>query len=311
MNIDPDMKGKAIIFYSFVNFLTHPEPVAIEHVTAQPIDFSVPRYYDYPEIWYCKKGNYLHYTEKGCFECSPGSVVIIPPGMLHSPKIQKNDDVLVEQISLTTDCYAALPVAVHISAITHLFLPNFSDRLGYSVPSFVQLSNESQKQANRLIETPSLQGITQFFKLPEFFLSDDKKAAAIHVAQSILYPLLQAITYMNKNYAMSITMEDMCKLTGLCRSYYHSAFKCFLGISSSVYFVMLKVTRAQFAIAHTNYSLLYISDMCGFASSSYMTKCYKKYKGFLPKLDRARLRKYRKRYPDITISHNYFFTDQI
>ena len=122
-------------------------------------------------------------------------------------------------------------------------------------------------------------------------------------------PLLAAITYIQENYPRKISGENLAKASGFCRTNVFTFFKKYLGISPAIYIVMTRVLRAQFAIAHTQYSLQYISDMCGFATISHMTNCYKRYKGVLPKNDRARMKEFRKRYPNIHISHNYFFNE--
>ncbi len=303
-------KSEWLISSSSVLLLSHKSPISCSSVTSVTREYFSPHYRDYPEIWYCRKGEYTHHTELGDFSCKAGSVVIIPPGILSQPDIPVDGDVLVQQIRLPFDAYGGVSHDAYINSITHLQLPCFSKELGFSLPCSAELSEESRRAAEKLLESPTLKDLERFFSLPEFKLSDEQKISAQNVVQSRLLPVLRAISHINANYSLKITAEDLCKVSELCRTNLLNVFKRYLGISHSVYLVMLRVIRAQFAIAHTQYSLQYISDMCGFATSSYMSKCYKKYKGFLPKVDRAKMKMYRKKYPHIHVSHNYFLGDE-
>lgn len=308
MSISADMKKDTLISSSFVAFLSYKPPIY-----AKTAEFSsIPpqkgaHYHDYPEMWYCHSGHYTHETENGEHSCGPGSVVIIPPGVMHRLNIPENSKGSISQICVTFNFFEDVDAAAHISSIAHMLLPRFESKLGFSLPEFVALSKESQLVAEKLLtEQPGLNELDRFFALPEFELSAKQKKAALTVAKTRLYPILHALTFMNANYSKKLTSEDLTAVSSLCRTNFLSAFKRYLGISYSTYHIMLRVARAQYAIAHTQYSLQYISDMCGFATSSYMSKCYKRYKGILPKVDRAYLKVYRNRYPNIHISHDFF-----
>lgn len=299
-------KDDVLIFPSFFRFLDKPPSADIFAEVLPSVDFLNAEYCDFPEIWYCRNGYYTHCTENGVFECSPGSVLIIPPGVMNCTRIQKGVSASVIRVSVKSDCYKNSPAEAYINSITRILLPCFSRELRFSPILFRVLSDKARFTAEHLFSSPSLDGLEQFFSLPEFKLPPQQRELALLSAKTRLYPLLHVLSHMSSNYSQKITAENLCDVSSLCRTNLFSMFKRYLGISPSSYLAMLRVRRAQFAIAHTQYSLQYISDMCGFTSSSYMSKCYKRYKGFLPKLDRANIKLYQKRYPNIRISHDYF-----
>lgn len=303
-------KEESLILISNLSFLTRKTPAYISDTAAIVQEHKFPRYMDFPSIWFCTDGEFTLYTEGENYHCTAGSVVIIPPGMMYYPDIKDENAVSVMRIPVRYDVYRSVDHNAYIRSITHLHLPAFSDELGFSPVRSVLLSPASFKKAGKLFSSPDLKAIEEFFSLPEFSLSEAQKAAALSVVSSRLMPLLAAMTYIQENYPRKISGENLAKASGFCRTNVFTFFKKYLGISPAIYIVMTRVLRAQFAIAHTQYSLQYISDMCGFATISHMTNCYKRYKGVLPKNDRARMKEFRKRYPNIHISHNYFSTEE-
>jgi len=300
-------KSERIITTS-VTQLTKKTFASLSRVTQIIPEHTTPRYADSPSIWLCIKGKIIFHTENGDFPCTPGSAVIIPPGTMYYPELF-DEEYLFYRVYTEYDAHKNVDHAAFINSITHLLLPPFSHELGFVPTRMVALSPASFKEAKELFEAPSLKNIEKFFTLPEFPLTTEQKKTALSIVSSRLLPMLAAMTYIQENYALKITAEDLIEVSGLCRTNLFSVFRKYLGISHAVYHSMIRVTRAQYAIAHTQYSLQYISDMCGFATLSHMSKCYKKYKGLLPKADRAMMKEYRKRYPDIYVSHDYFFNE--
>ncbi len=302
-------KEESIILISDIHFLARKTPACLAHTSEILQGFEFSRYTDFPSIWLCISGSFTLYTESENFFCSPGSVVIMPPGIMHYPDITGDNPPSVMRISTVYDAYKDVDHATYINSITHLHLAAFSKELGFSPVRSVMLSPSSFEKTKKLLSSPSLKSIEKFFSLPEFNLCEDQKAAALSVIFSRLLPVLTAMTYVQKNYPRKISADNLAKASGICRTNIFIFFKKYLGISPSMYIVTTRVIRAQYAIAHTQYSLQYISDMCGFATISHMTNCYKRYKGALPKDDRAKMKIFRKMFPNIHVSHDYFSTD--
>ena len=303
-------KTKNTIISSSVSpYLTEKLAVKRSHITEIIKEHNSPRHADYPAIWLCLDGAFTLRTEKGDIHCTPGSAVIVPAGTMFYPEVTFDSKVSVIRIFTEYNAYKAVDPSAFIGSITHLLLPAFSKELGFSPVHMIFLSGSSLNEAKSLAASPSLQSLEKFFSLPEFALSEKQKKTALSVFSRRLLPVLDAMTYIQKNYSRKITGEELAKEIGLCRTNLFTFFKRYLGVSPLTYLVMIRVIRAQFALTHTQYSLQYISDMCGFANCSHMSRCYRQYKGFLPREDRAKMRAYRQKYPNIHVSHDYFFND--
>lgn len=296
-----------IISSSVFPFLTERTPVRVTYITEIVKEHTFPRHADHPTIWICFNGEFLLRTEHGDVHCASGSVVIVPAGILYYPEVFSDSKLSVMRIFTEYNTYRDVDHAAFIRSITHLMLPAFSKELGFEPVRTVTLSASSLEEAKNAFSAPSLKSIEKFFSLPEFALSEKQKKTALSVFSRRLLPVLDAMTYIHENYSQKITGESLAKESGLCRTNLFTLFKRYLDVSPMTYLVMIRVIRAQYALTHTQYSLQYISDMCGFANCSHMSKCYRQYKGFLPREDRANMKRYRKKYPEVHISHDYFF----
>lgn len=296
-----------IISSSIIPYLPERMPVGVTYITEIKKEHSLPRRADSPSVWICFDGEFLLRTERGDVRCVSGSVVIIPAGTIYYPEFSPNGKPSVARVFTKYNTYKEVDHAAFIRSITHLLLPAFSKELGFEPVRTVTLSADSLEKAKNAFSAPTLKSIEKFFSLPEFALSEKQKKTALSVFSRRLLPVLDAMTYIHENYSQKITGESLAKESGLCRTNLFTLFKRYLDVSPMTYLVMIRVIRAQYALTHTQYSLQYISDMCGFANCSHMSKCYKQYKGFLPREDRANMKRYRKKYPEVHISHDYFF----
>lgn len=309
----PDKK-KQVINVSLRTFLRYPLPVHVYERKDLCGYAPTPQYKDYPQIWYCRDGAYTHQTEHGTYPCRKGSVVIVPPGVAHCPQVPQDGKATLLQINLTYDYLAETAFDAAPNTAVLLFLPVFLRALGHPVGEHYALSETSQAAAEALMDVLASEqpeplkraSLENMLSLPEFAYTEEVKALAAMEAQTKLTPLLRALVYIQTNYSQKITAEQLCQVSSLCRTNLFRWIRLYLGISWASYLVMLRVIRANYALVHTNYSIAYIADMCGFSHSSHMSSCYKRHKGILPKDDRRKQLLYQKRYGKIHITQEYF-----
>ncbi len=308
-------KQNMVVKASFSCFLQAPNP-AFHVVSALfPAGYACPwHYHDYPLIMYCKEGSYFHETEHATYTCGAGTVVIIPPGTMHRFYLPKNRGAFLSIINIAFNAYIKSDFENFPNTITSLFLPAFFRLANMSRPEMYPLCETSRKTAEEIIDFLSADATVSrkrtaaehLFSLPEFSLSEKERAFASHTAHTKLRPILLVQSYINENYGKKITAETLCNASLLCRTNFFTYISTYLGIPYSSYMTMIRVIRANHALLHTSFSLSYISDMCGFATCSHMSKCFKKYIGCLPKQQRARQEKHYKDSPRIHLTVDYF-----
>lgn len=311
-------KKSRIINSSLRTFSRNTPPIhvyALKNVSAYSLK---PHYKDYPQIWYCQEGEYIHQTEHDIYTCKKGSVTVIPPGIAHCVQVPQSANATLLRIDLTFDYLAETCFDAAQNTATVLFLPPLLQNAGISVPEHYALSSESQKAAKLLIDILISQeqdaiskrtALEQLVSLPEFpHLDKDQKKLAAE-AYGKLISILHVLTYIHVNYPQKITAEQLCKASSLCRTTLFNLIRQYLGIPYAAYLTMIRIVRANQALVHTTYSIAYISDMCGFSHSSHMSKCYRKYKGILPKTDRLCQKMYQEKYGKLHITHEFFMDD--
>ena len=295
-----------------------PPPVQVSELKDTSDYGARPQYKDYPQLWYCREGEYLHETEYGTYHCKSGSLLIVPPGVAHKPHIPQEVNTTALRVSLTYDYLLDTPFDAAPNTATLLFLPVFLRQAGCPVPEHYTLSEASRSAAEEALSVladkkwaadckrSALEGM---LSLPEFTIPGGYREAAAAMFKNRLLPVLRALSYLHANFSQKITAQQLCKASSLCRTNLFRWVRQYLGISWAAYLVMVRLTRANHALVHTDYSIAYISDMCGFSHSSHMSSCYKRYKGILPKDDRQKQLIYQKRYGKLHITHEFFMDD--
>lgn len=93
----------------------------------------------------------------------------------------------------------------------------------------------------------------------------------------------QAKEYIERNYANNdLSIADISKELLVNQTYLRRMFKEEYNMTISDYITKYRMETAKELILNNNYKLSYVSDKVGYNDSSYFSKCFKKYFGYLP-----------------------------
>lgn len=309
MNQEQRSNEKSRLSYAFYAFMSQKSPV-LTTIEQYPLAYTSPlSSHDYPQFWLCLDGGYIHRVNGTDIRCERGTGVIVPPGVSHCFSIPQSENPRLFHLSLMYDVFSETPEESYINTISNLFLSPFEKALGHSVPLFVTLSTQSMNIAEELTQllgsekfrrdTPlSLRTIEQLFSLPEFALPDGCNQRAERVIQSHLRPIVRVLQYLNQHYPEKCPEEVLARVSSLGHTELYRRFRHFVGCTFAIYLQQLRVRRAQSYLMHTDYSISYISDICGFSGQAYMTMLYKKYLGITPKPHRIKMKQWLKEHPE-------------
>lgn len=101
-----------------------------------------------------------------------------------------------------------------------------------------------------------------------------------HSAKNVM--IKDAITYMKKNFALSITLNDISKHLGFTKCYFCRTFKEATGMTVIQMLNFLRCNEAKRRLLTTAYSVSEIAMGCGYSNLSHFTKTYKSIIGCLP-----------------------------
>ena len=84
-------------------------------------------------------------------------------------------------------------------------------------------------------------------------------------------------------------ISDLCKELGMGRSLLFTKFKALTGMTPNNYIINFKLKHAAILLRKPSISIAEISDLCGFGSSTYFSRCFKSQFGVSPQVYRKNL----------------------
>lgn len=97
-----------------------------------------------------------------------------------------------------------------------------------------------------------------------------------------LLTINKAKEYINKNYSIDITLDDVANHVYLNPIYFSKFFKQQEGITFTEYLINVRMNAAIELFRMHKYKVYEISEMCGYRSSKYFAKAFKQFTGFTP-----------------------------
>ena len=130
-------------------------------------------------------------------------------------------------------------------------------------------------------------GVADQFIYERIRQSDDPQRIPLkHVVGSQSNKLVTAVELMEANIREPISQEDLASYIGLSRRQLQRLFQRYLFCAPSRYYLQLRLQRARELLRQTSMSLVEISSLCGFVSTSHFSKSYKEYLGHSPSGER-------------------------
>lgn len=93
----------------------------------------------------------------------------------------------------------------------------------------------------------------------------------------------KAASYIAKNFADPITLEEVSNYVHLNPAYFSTLFKQSTGSSFKEHLNMVRIEESKRLLANTDYAIIDIATATGFEDQSYFSKVFKKYTGLTPK----------------------------
>ena len=93
-----------------------------------------------------------------------------------------------------------------------------------------------------------------------------------------------ALDYIDANFDREISVKELAEMCNFSESRFHHVFKELMGMSPIAYKHKVAVNHAQLYLAsERNYTVEEVSDKCGFSSSIYFRRVFKKITGKSPR----------------------------
>lgn len=118
--------------------------------------------------------------------------------------------------------------------------------------------------------------------------SDRQRVPLKHIVGNQSEKLICAVELMEANVREPISQVDIASYTGVSRRQLQRLFQRYLHCTPSRYYSQIRLARARELLHQTSMSLVEISALTGFVSSSHFSKSYKEHFGHSPSAERKR-----------------------
>lgn len=249
--------------------------------------------HDFMQVWYCCSGNYTHQVGNQVYECSEGSLVIVPAGTYHEISFTEKETAVLE-LNVSYKLFLEASPERLINTVANLCQGTLTPQMR----PYVMLSLQSRQQAEEILSWFAIlryapaetirqeeiyEKIEQLFSLPELKVEDKYRKKVLHIAQTQIIPIFQILAYMNIHYPEKIEEDVLLQEGGISRRGMYRYFKQIVGFTYSQYLQQLRVGHALVYLRQSRYSLTHISDLCGFCDVSYMSRVFQRCIGESPK----------------------------
>ncbi len=283
--------------FAFIKFSAWKYPVAVIR-RVFPGGFCEPmHFHDFPQVWYCHAGCYLHQIGNQEHTCTKGSFITVPAGVWHGFSIPQGETADIFCIEVKYSLFLETAADEYCNAVTNLLLPGFSRELGWTFPEETCLGPESREKAAEYLSdlaildfnasgtelVPIYEKLELLFSLPELALPARVLQKGARIAEQKLRPLVRTLVFLNEHYAQKIVAEDLLRISALCQTDFYKCFRRFTGLTFSIYLMQLRNAWATRLLVNTTYPLSKIAELCGFTDAAHMSKCFKRQNGKLLK----------------------------
>lgn len=178
------------------------------------------------------------------------------------------EDMVKRKITLSS---AQMVFADLVSVISHLMREN-----QYSAQ---MVFDGDVQPADLMVKIKTLEEIEAWFQasfanLVRLLQSPPPSVESQHVKR--------AVSFLNRNYAASISQQSVAEEIGITGSYLSTVFKEEMGVGFSEYLNSLRIAKAKALLRAGDRDIRQVSEACGFQDYSYFLKVFKKNTGATP-----------------------------
>ena len=204
-----------------------------------------------------------------------GAYVLASAGLLNGYECSAHWDCL----TLLTEQFPAIDFNSHLYTIDR-------DRMtctGGTVPLHMMLAMMSKRHPQSLVD-----GVADMLVCERHRTDVEMQVIPMWSRKVEVQPKLkEVLQLMEANLEEPLTLQDLANYVDLSRRQLERLFLKHLHSTPSRYYLKLRLDRARRLLKQTSRSIVEITSMCGFVSTTHFSRCYRKYMGVSPKSDRT------------------------
>ncbi len=238
---------------------------------------AMPRPHDHPhyELYFLLKGTRLYLLDDVSFTVSSGSVVVVPPKLLHMTSGGNFERTLLR-------VFPEILTPYQVSVLQRLI----AQRAYRISNATLEILRNCFQQMSDLTENDPHYDDKMFsiFSYLIFLLETDIKEQNPSPIKQKKLPLViyQIIEYIDQNYNKKISLAMIAEHFNYSVSYIKKQFKKYNDCTLYNYILELRIKQVKRLLTTTTYRMEKIAELCGFPSSNYLSLIFKKKEGISP-----------------------------
>lgn len=239
----------------------------------------LPHWHKSFELDYVLHGVNTNFTvQDDLFDQSETELVVVNPYEVHS--LQLADD--SARIAMTIMLPDAFMISCGISAGTCRFVNRIKHNpsVSYCFEQLYRLSKQSETSGRRAALIATTYQLVAIL-LDHYAVMQSVQSQKRITAQ--LSHLTPALTWLEKHYAETVTVESLAQVSNLSVSYFAHLFKTYMRQSPLVYVTNLRLTASQKLLLTTDESIENVAIEAGFVSRKAFTKAFRESFGVSPR----------------------------
>lgn len=271
----------------------------IFEISSPDVSGDVLHAHDYTQIWYVTRGKCEHYVEEQLNIVNAGDAFLIQPQMNHKT-ILCNDssaiscDVALEDIFPSKNTNLApgsLSSILDMMSMTVFFQDSKSRHPRFTFHSgtkmlidrlFHELLAEYRQELPCYTDMLRVKIQELLLLFVREFVSSPEYPEADATYQRYNSSINAAIQYIDEHFSESLSLEDICRISMISRTYFCYLFKLITKQTFVEYLTERRISEAMRMLEHTGRSILDISESTGFNDVTHFSRTFKKQTGMSP-----------------------------
>lgn len=255
--------------------------------------------HDYLQIWYVTRGMCEHYVEGQKYQMHVGDAFIMPPKVSHKTLILENSSIMCceffmkELFPEQTGTYdKLLEITQNIS-----FAMLFQSELLSTHPKFT-LSVKGQRAVEKLMRSmlteynngEAFYGDYLYLQILQLLLTfaREHEQSPVHEETDKAFDkycnmVRCAIQYIDQNYHQPLTLDGICQISMVSKTYFCYIFKLLTQKTFLEYLIDLRINKAMELLRSTDHTIIDISQSVGFQDSTHFSRTFKRLRGISPR----------------------------
>ncbi|MBQ5334228.1 MAG: AraC family transcriptional regulator [Oscillospiraceae bacterium] len=226
--------------------------------------------YPCPQILYCTKGSGTLHMDGKTFHIPPYTAIFMPA--FHPHEYYPEEDVW--------DIHWVVPSGHSAEDILKHF--GLTEPKVYELKEVKMLEHIFRKMHEAIRADSVFGNYRASGYLYDFLIEFYRLISSVGTTGAPNSALMKAVDYINFNYALPISMDDLCSVSGVSKQYLCLLFRKTLGSRPMEYIAKRRIQAAKELLTSTDKTIEEIAAETGFCTASYFCKLFKRYEGITP-----------------------------